>query len=75
LQIKADLLKITEEEKVVEVDVVVDVDTNVTENKDNNSNIQNDNSDDNKYKKNPSKFMQNYINYTTKTPQNLCKIT
>jgi len=75
LQIKADLLKITEEEKVVEVDVVVDVDTNVTENIDNNSNIQNDNSDDNKYKKNPSKFMQNYINYTTKTPQNLCKIT
>jgi len=72
LQIKNDLLKITEEEDVV---VDVNVDTNVTENIDNNSNIQNDISGDNKYKKNPSKFMQNYINYTTKNPQNLCKIT
>ena len=66
LQIKTDLLKITEE---VEVPVEVPVEVKV------NSNNQLNISDGNKYKKNPSKFMQNYINYTTKTPQNLCKIT
>ena len=49
LQIKNDLLKITEEEDVV---VDVNVDTNVTEYIDNISNIQNDISGDNKYKKN-----------------------
>lgn len=75
LQIKSDLLKITEEEEGVVVEVKVEVEVDVTENIDNNSNIQKNNSDGNKYKKNPSKFMQNYINYTTKTPQNLCKIT
>jgi len=65
LQIKSNLLKITEEDDVV-VDTNVNANTSANIVVDNNSNIQHGISDNKKYKKISSKFVQNYI----KTIQN-----
>jgi hypothetical protein len=69
LQIKTNLLKITEEVEVevkVPVDVPVDVPVEVAVEVEDNSKTKLDISNDNKYKKGTSKFVQNYIKYINK---------
>ena len=66
LQIKTDLLKITEVPVEVPIEVPIDVPVEVSVEVPDNSKNQLDITNDNKYKKGTSKFVQNYIKYINK---------